>query len=93
MPLSDLKFVQGCAEHGDAVEFTRLFARYVRSSRMSEYALIKQVYACAALCDEVTEAALEAQVGNVGSFPHGTPPRNRSAIAFSKGGQWQVAQM
>ena len=54
MPPQDLKFVQGCAEHGDAVEFTRRFARYVRSCRMSEYSLIKQVYACAAVCDEVT---------------------------------------
>ena len=43
MPLQDLKFVQGCAEHGDAVEFTRRFARYVRSCRMSDYSLLKQL--------------------------------------------------
>ena len=77
MPLQDLKFVQGCAEHGDAVDFTRRFARYVRSSRMSEYSLLKQVCACAALCDELTEAALEDQINRVGNFPHGEPPRNR----------------
>ena len=77
MPLQGLKFVQGCAGHGGAVEFTRLFARYVRSSHMSEYTLIKQVYACAALCDEVTEAALEDQIGRVGHSPFGAPPRNR----------------
>jgi len=77
MPLQDLKFVQGCAEHGDAVEFTRLFAHYVRSSRMSKCSLLKQAYACAALCDKVTEAALEDQINTVGHFPFGTPPRNR----------------
>jgi hypothetical protein len=44
MPLQDLQFVQGCAEHGDAVDFTRRFARYVRSCRMSDYSLLKQVY-------------------------------------------------
>ena len=86
MPLQDLKFVQGCAEHGDAVEFTRRFARYVRSCRVSEYYLIKQVYACAAVCDEVTEAVLEDQVSRVGHFVHGTSPRNRL-------GRWQVARM
>ena len=31
MPLQDMQFVQGCAEHGDAVDFTRRFARYVHS--------------------------------------------------------------
>ena len=76
MPLQDLKFVQGCAEHGDAVDFTRRFSRYVRSSRMSDYSLLKQVYACASVCDEVTEAALEDQVATR-SFPYGNPPRNR----------------
>ena len=29
MPLQDLKFVQGCAKHGDVVEFTPRFSRYV----------------------------------------------------------------
>ena len=43
---------------------------------MSEYSLLKQVYACAAICDEVTEAALEMQLEH-GSFPYGVPPRNR----------------
>ena len=62
MPLQDLQFVQGCAQHGDAVDFTRRFARYVRSCRMSDYSLLKQVYACASVCDEVTEAAIEAQI-------------------------------
>ena len=76
MPLQDLQFVQGCAEHGDAVDFTRCFARYVRSCRMSGYSLLKQVYACASVCDEVTEAAIEAQI-LVGTFPHGVPARNR----------------
>ena len=81
MPLQDLQFVQGCAEHGDAVDFTRCFARYVRSCRMSDYSLLKQVYACASVCDEVTEAAIEAQI-LVGTFPHGVPARNRE---FEKG--------
>ena len=43
---------------------------------MSDYSLLKQVYACASVCDEVTEAAIEAQIV-VGTFPHGVPPRNR----------------
>ena len=60
MPLQDTQFVQGCAEHGDAVDFTRRFSRYVRSCRMSDYSPLKQVYACASVCDEVTEAAIEA---------------------------------
>jgi hypothetical protein len=51
MPLQDIQFVQGCAEYG---------ARYVRSCRMSDYSLPKQVYVCASACDEVTEAAIEA---------------------------------
>ena len=78
MPLQDLKFVQGCAEHSDAVESTRCFARYVRCCRMSEYSLLKQVYACASICGKVTEAsaALEDQLRH-GSFPYGDPPRNR----------------
>ena len=70
------KFVKGCAQHGDAVEFTRNFAREVRKCRMSDYSLIKQVYACSAICDEVTEAAIEAQI-EVGTFPHGPAARNR----------------
>ena len=76
MPLQDLQFVQGCAEHGDAVEFTRRFARYVRPCHMSDYSLLKQVYACASVCDEVTEAVAEAQIVE-GSFPIGVPPRDR----------------
>ena len=76
MPLQDMQFVQGCAEHGDAVDFTRRFARYVRSCRMSDYSLLKQVYACAAVCDEVTEATIEAQIEH-GSFPHGPHARPR----------------
>ena len=59
MPL-DRKFVQGCAEYGDAVEFTRLLAHHVRPSRMSEYnGLLKQVYACSSVCDAVTEKTIE----------------------------------
>ena len=85
MPLQDLQFVQGCAEHGDAVGFTRSFARYVRSCRMSDYSLLKQVYACAAVCDEVTEAAIEAQIV-VATFPHGG--RNRE---FERG-LWLLLQ-
>ena len=76
MPLQDMQFVQGCAEHGDAVDFTRRFARYVRSCGMSDYSLLKQVYACAAVCDEVTEATIEAQIEH-GSFPHGPQARPR----------------
>ena len=76
MPLQDMQFVQGCAEHGDAVDFTRRFARYVRSCRMSDYSLLKQVYACAAVCDEVAEAAIEAQIAE-GTFPHGAQARAR----------------
>ena len=78
-----MQFVQGCAEHGDAVDFTRRFARYVRSCRMSDYSLLKQVYACASVCDEVTEAAIEAQIVH-GTFPQGS----RRAIVSLKGGQW-----
>jgi hypothetical protein len=80
MPLQDMKFVQGCAEHGDAVDFTKSFSRYVRSCRMSDYSLLKQVYACAAVCDEVTEAAIEAQILHA-TFPQGG--RNRQ---FERGG-------
>ena len=76
MPLQDLQFVQGCAEHGDAVDFTRRFARYVRSCRMSDYSLLKQVYACAPVCDEVTEAAIEAQIATR-AFTYGVPRRDR----------------
>jgi hypothetical protein len=76
MPLQDLEFVQGCPEHGDAVGFARSFARYVRSCRMSDYSLLKQVYACASVCDEVTEAAIEAQIV-IGSFPHASEERDR----------------
>ena len=76
MPLQDLKFVKGCAQHGDAVDFTRRFAREVRKCRMSDYSLLKQVYACASICDEVTEATIEAQI-EVGTFPHGPAARNR----------------
>ena len=47
---------------------------------MSDYSLLKQVYmtlyACASVCDEATEAALEDQVATR-SFPYGNPPRNR----------------
>ena len=82
MPLQDMKFVQGCAEHGDAVDFTKSFSRYVRSCRMSDYSLLKQVYACAAVCDEVTEAAIEAQILHA-TFPQGGRNRQfeRGAVA------------
>ena len=76
MPLQDLQFVQDCAEHGDAVDSTLSFARYVRSCRMSDYSLLKQVYACASVCDEVTEAAIEAQIVTR-SFLYEDPPRDR----------------
>ena len=85
MPLQDMKFVQGCAEHGDAVDFTKSFSRYVRSCRMSDYSLLKQVYACAAVCDEVTEAAIEAQIVHE-TFPQGGRDRQ-----FERG-LWRMAQ-
>ena len=45
---------------------------------MSEYmySLLKHIYACAAVCDEVTEGALETQLEK-GTFPYRGPPRNR----------------
>ena len=43
---------------------------------MSDYSLLKQVYACASVCDEVTEAAIEAQI-TTRAFPHGVPQRDR----------------
>ena len=79
MPLQDLQFVRGCAEHGDAVEFTRRFARYVHSFRMSDYSLLKQVYACASVCDKVTEAAIEDQI-STGVFPHVREPTAGSSV-------------
>ena len=46
--------------------------------RMSDYSLLelKQVYACTSACDEVTEAAIEAQIATR-AFPHGVPQRDR----------------
>ena len=76
MPLQDLQFVQGCAKHGDAVDFTRRFARHVRPCRMSNYSLLKQVYACAPVCGEATKAAIGAQIVTR-AFPYGDPPRDR----------------
>jgi hypothetical protein len=42
---------------------------------MSDNSLLKQVYACASVCDEITEAAIEAQIVH-GSFQIGIPPRD-----------------
>jgi hypothetical protein len=90
MPLQDMQFVQGCAEHGDAVDFTKRFSRHVRSCRMSDYSLLEQVYACASVCDEVTEAAIEAQIV-VGTFPQGG--RNRQFERGAVGAQATPAQI
>jgi hypothetical protein len=90
MPLQDMQFVQGCAQHGDAVDFTKRFSRYVRSCRMSDYSLLKQVYACASVCDEVPEAAIETQIA-AGTFPQGG--RNRQFERGAVGEQATPAQI
>jgi hypothetical protein len=49
---------------------------------MFDYSLLKQVYACAYVCDEVTEAAIEAQIV-VTTFPQDGRNRQfeRGAVA------------
>ena len=64
-----LRFRQGSPALGVAVEFIRAFARHVCSSRMANYSLIKQVCACAAVCDEVIEQKTEEQIATR-SFPY-----------------------
>ena len=76
-----LKFAKGCTTHGNAVEFTRAFSRHVRACRMADCNLTKQVYACAAVCDEVTEHTIEQQIAT-GEFTHATAGRRR----FDRGG-------
>ena len=44
--------------------------RHTRSSRVSVWSLKKQAYACAAACDDVTEAAIEAAI-ELGRFTIG----------------------
>ena len=76
MPLQDPQPVQGCAKHGDAVDSTRRFARYVRPCRMSDHSLPEQVYACAPVCGEATKAAIGAHIV-ARAHPYGGAPRDR----------------
>lgn len=45
-----------------ATVFMKAFTKHIRLSRMSDWSLKKQAYACAAACDDVTEAAIEAAI-------------------------------
>ena len=48
----------------------KAFLRYIRASRMSDWSLKKQAFACAAACDDVTEAAIEHAI-ELGHFTIG----------------------
>ena len=70
-----MRFVQGSPQDGYATvtPFMKAFLRhvYIRASRMSDWSLKKQAFACAAVCDVVTEAAIEAAI-ELGHFTIGT---------------------
>jgi hypothetical protein len=65
-----MKFVQGSPQDGDATLFMKAFLRYIPASRMSDWSLKKQAFACAAACDDVTEAAIEEAIA-LGHFTIG----------------------
>ena len=82
-------FTQGSPLDGDATAFMKAFTKHVRLSRMSDWTLKKQAYACAAACDPVTEAAIEAAIevnrfttgGVHRSFERGVVPAGHDAAA------------
>ena len=65
-----MRFVQGSPQDGDATLFMKAFLRHIRASRMSDWSLKKQAFACAAACDDVTEAAIETAI-ELGHFTIG----------------------
>ena len=64
------QYISRSAAHGDPRAYMKAFMKQVRCSRMSDWNLEKQAYACSSHCDNVTEKTIHDLIeADANSFP------------------------